>query len=105
MTADGILKPPPRMERCTLKNDPLMRQRIAARICPRIFAKETSLWTENDKIDVKNALNAAESIEELFTQDSTLNTQHGGDHYKKLGNYQPWLVLKKLFTHCKHYWS
>ena len=46
-------------------SDPLMRQRIAARICPRILAKETSLWTENDKIDVKNALNTAESIEEL----------------------------------------
>lgn len=68
MVADGTLKPPPMTERYTLK------------------------------IDVKNALNAAESIEELFTQDSHLNTQHGGDHYKKLGDYQPWLVLKSWLT-------
>lgn len=29
---------------------------------------------------------------------SALNTQHGGDHYKKLGDYQPWLVLKNWLT-------
>jgi len=25
---------------------------------------------------------------------SSLDTQHGGDHYKQLGDYQPWQVLK-----------
>lgn len=29
---------------------------------------------------------------------STLDTQHGGDHYKKLGDYQPWQVLKAWLT-------
>lgn len=28
------------------------------------------------------------------TTPSSLDTQHGGDHYKKLGDYQPWQVLK-----------
>lgn len=29
---------------------------------------------------------------------SALNTQHGGDHYKKLGDYQPWQVYKVWLT-------
>lgn len=29
---------------------------------------------------------------------SALNSQHGGDHYKKLGDYQPWSVLAKWMT-------
>lgn len=29
---------------------------------------------------------------------SALDIQHGGDHYKKLGNYQPWQVLKVWLT-------
>ena len=29
---------------------------------------------------------------------SALNTQEGGDHYKKLGQYQPWEVLHKWLT-------
>jgi len=29
---------------------------------------------------------------------SALDTQHGGDHYKKLGDYQPWQVLKAWLT-------
>ena len=31
-------------------------------------------------------------------QESRLDTQHGGDHYKKLGDYQPWQVLKAWLT-------
>ena len=30
--------------------------------------------------------------------DSALNSQEGGDHYKKLGEYQPWVVLSKWMT-------
>lgn len=30
--------------------------------------------------------------------DSALDIQHGGDHYKKLGDYQPWQVLKVWLT-------
>ena len=39
-------------------------------------------------------------IDELTVKEnpSVLNTQHGGDHYKKLGNYQPWEVLAKWLT-------
>lgn len=29
---------------------------------------------------------------------SHLNTQHGGNHYKKLGNYQPWQVCQAWLT-------
>lgn len=29
---------------------------------------------------------------------SALDTQEGGDHYKKLGQYQPWEVLHKWLT-------
>lgn len=29
---------------------------------------------------------------------SALNKQEGGDHYKKLGRYQPWEVLSKWLT-------
>jgi len=29
---------------------------------------------------------------------SVLDIQEGGDHYKKLGNYQPWEVLKAWLT-------
>jgi len=30
--------------------------------------------------------------------DSAMNTQVGGDHYKKLGDYQPWEVLRRWLT-------
>lgn len=37
--------------------------------------------------------------EQDTTQDqSALSSQVGGDHYKKLGIYQPWLVLQKWLT-------
>lgn len=29
---------------------------------------------------------------------SALDTQRGGDHYKKMGLYQPWIVLSKWMT-------
>ncbi|MBS4017514.1 MAG: DUF3310 domain-containing protein [Dechloromonas sp.] len=29
---------------------------------------------------------------------SALSTQEGGDHYKKLGQYQPWEVLARWLT-------
>lgn len=29
---------------------------------------------------------------------TVLDTQHGGDHYKKLGAYQPWEVLRAWLT-------
>lgn len=29
---------------------------------------------------------------------SALDTQHGGDHYKKMGSYQPWQVLQAWLT-------
>jgi len=49
-----------------------------------------------------------EHLEELFIIEgvpqkpskptSVLDTQEGGDHYKKLGDYQPWEVLKAWLT-------
>jgi len=29
---------------------------------------------------------------------SALDSQEGGDHYKKLGDYQPWIVAKSWLT-------
>ncbi len=34
----------------------------------------------------------------MSNKTSALETQEGGDHYKKLGNYQPWEVLSKWMT-------
>lgn len=36
-------------------------------------------------------------IKEII-ESSSLNSQEGGDHYKKLGEYQPWVVLSKWMT-------
>ena len=33
-----------------------------------------------------------------MSKGSALNDQAGGDHYKKLGQYQPWEVLHKWLT-------
>lgn len=33
-----------------------------------------------------------------FTSNGVLDRQVGGDHYKKLGDYQPWQVLKHWLT-------
>jgi len=33
-----------------------------------------------------------------FDEDSVLTAQVGGDHYRALGEYQPWLVLKHWLT-------
>ena len=37
-------------------------------------------------------------LDVLPAPESHLDTQHGGDHYKKLGDYQPWQVLKVWLT-------
>lgn len=29
---------------------------------------------------------------------SAIDIQHGGDHYKKMGQYQPWLIAKALLS-------
>lgn len=39
----------------------------------------------------------AELLDELIKQ-NPLDVQIGGDHYKKLGDYQPWEVLKRWLT-------
>jgi hypothetical protein len=33
-----------------------------------------------------------------MSKQSALNKQQGGDHYKKMGSYQPWEVLHKWLT-------
>ena len=33
-----------------------------------------------------------------MSSESVLNKQEGGDHYKKMGNYQPWKVLAKWLS-------
>ena len=63
-------------------------------------AEETSYQGASGKGDVKTSEVAA-----LFEVDggpletpSVLDTQVGGDHYKKLGAYQPWEVLRHWLT-------
>lgn len=34
----------------------------------------------------------------MSNKPSALDSQEGGDHYKKLGHYQPWEVLSKWLT-------
>lgn len=34
----------------------------------------------------------------LLKQENPLNNQHGGDHYRKLAEYQPWQVMAKWMT-------
>jgi len=34
----------------------------------------------------------------IIDKASSLNSQEGGDHYKKLADYQPWVVLSKWMT-------
>ena len=49
-------------------------------------------------------LSEQQSMEEAYDEahkeigDSALDQQHGGDHYKKLGDYQPWEVLRHWLT-------
>lgn len=40
----------------------------------------------------------AVDLEEQVRPASALDTQEGGDHYKTLGDYQPWQVLAKWMT-------
>lgn len=66
---------------------------------------------------VKHIWNGGDHIEMVFTDDTILNihgdaswfpakpaavsaidVQEGGDHYKKLGAYQPWEVLRRWLT-------
>lgn len=37
-------------------------------------------------------------VKDYTLVDSTLDIQVGGDHYKKLGEYQPWEVLARWMT-------
>jgi hypothetical protein len=37
-------------------------------------------------------------IDEMIKRSSALDVQHGGDHYKLLGDYQPWEVLARWLT-------
>ena len=63
-------------------------------------AEETSYQGASGRGTVKTSEVAA-----LFEVDgvaealSALDVQEGGDHYKKLGAYQPWEVLRRWLTH------
>jgi hypothetical protein len=48
--------------------------------------------------DIAKKFKVYDSIMFAMAPESHLNTQHGGDHYKKLGDYQPWQVLKTWLT-------
>lgn len=44
--------------------------------------------------EVKPELKPTETIK----PESSLDSQEGGDHYKKMGAYQPWEVLKRWMS-------
>jgi hypothetical protein len=52
--------------------------------------------------DVAFTQNCDECFEAIVLKndkkESVLSSQEGGDHYKKLGEYQPWVVLSKWLT-------
>ena len=61
-------------------------------------AKETHYQGASDRDSAKTS-----EIAVIFEVDapeavSVLNIQEGGDHYKKLGDYQPWEVLRRWLT-------
>lgn len=47
------------------------------------------------EVDVSGCMPAAPAP---MRAQSVLDTQEGGDHYKKLGAYQPWEVLRRWLT-------
>lgn len=51
-------------------------------------------------IDMIDEVNAAgtQAVDGSSDPDSALDAQAGGDHYKKLGDYQPWQVMNKWLT-------
>lgn len=55
----------------------------------------TYIWHIDElcAFDIYNSI-----LDVLPTTPSALDTQHGGDHYKQLGDYQPWQVLKAWLT-------
>ena len=51
----------------------------------------TALLADQFEVDGSPLPNVAEAL-------SALDVQEGGDHYKKLGAYQPWEVLRRWLT-------
>jgi len=56
-------------------------------------AKETHYQGASGRGSAKTS-----EIAVTFEAVSVLNIQEGGDHYKKLGDYQPWEVLRRWLT-------
>lgn len=56
-------------------------------------AKETHYQGASGRGSAKTS-----EIAVIFEVVSVLNIQEGGDHYKKLGDYQPWEVLRRWLT-------
>ena len=98
---------PPREVEASLK--PTFREFVAASL-ERGFQTEPEpatpikpmmpeISTESLQTPKPESYTAADEklLEELFKQ-NPLDVQIGGDHYKKLGQYQPWEVLKRWLT-------
>ncbi len=65
-------------------------------------AKETRYWGISGRGTVKTsevvAIFEVDGQPEPESAASALDTQEGGDHYKKLGEYQPWEVLRRWLS-------
>jgi hypothetical protein len=67
--------------------------------------RSTDTYVEYSNGTIRSIISVAELFNEFTLTPtlpsdlaSSLDTQVGGDHYKKLGDYQPWLVLRACMT-------
>ena len=51
-----------------------------------------------EKKQLMDEVNRLTSETAALSRQSTFNDQKGGDHYKKMGDYQPWQVLAKWMS-------
>jgi hypothetical protein len=79
--------------------------KIKCRMTGEIFtiARSTKFITDYVGNEKSNGYTNTSDLESEFeimveVKPSALENQEGGDHYKKLGDYQPWEVLKHWLT-------
>ena len=74
-------------------------EKLEANVRPG-FKSDIGIQLEADEEANKGLKEAAEYLEDLFDKEDELaiNSQVGGDHYKKMGEYQPWIVASKWLS-------
>jgi hypothetical protein len=57
-----------------------------------------NIVTGQEQFCQEEALAEEVTMEDILKDDSPLDSQVGGDHYKKYGDYQPWVVCSKWLS-------